>query len=103
MGRCAGGRRTGSDELMFDRRATYIAWVLGGLALLPAGASADDADTTKIAKRAPEPPADAELLEYLGSVDAEEDQEWMDYLARTDITQVVKAKKSPATDEVADP
>ena len=88
---------------MFDRRATYIAWVLGGLALLPAGAFAEDTDTTKVAKRAPEPPADAELLEYLGSVDAEEDQEWMDYLARTDIAQVVKAKKSPATTEVVDP
>jgi hypothetical protein len=88
---------------MFDRRATYIAWVLGGLALVPTGASADDADTTKVAKRAPEPPADAELLEYLGSVDAEEGQEWMDYLARTDIAQVVKAKKSPAPTEVADP
>jgi hypothetical protein len=88
---------------MFDRRATYIAWVLGGLALLPAGAPADDADTTKVAKRAPEPPADAELLEYLGTVDAEEGQAWMDYLARTDIAQVVKAKKSPATAEAADP
>jgi len=87
---------------MFERRATCIAWVLGLLALAPAGASADDPDTTKIAKRAPEPPADAELLEYLGSVDAE-GQEWMDYLARTDIAQVVKAKKSPDTTEVADP
>jgi hypothetical protein len=88
---------------MFDRRATCIAWVLGVLALTPAGASADDTDTTNnVAKRAPEPPADAELLEYLGSVDAE-GQEWMDYLARTDIAQVVKAKKSPDTTAVADP
>ena len=101
MGRRAGGRWTGSDELMFDRRATCIAWVLGVLALMPARASADDADTSKVAKRAPEPPADAELLEYLGSVDAE-GQEWMDYLARTDIAQVVKAKKSPDTTEVVD-
>jgi hypothetical protein len=88
---------------MFDWRATCIAWVLGVLAFTPAGASADDADTTtKVAKRAPEPPADAELLEYLGSVDAE-GQEWMDYLARTDIAQVVKAKKSSDTAEVANP
>jgi hypothetical protein len=36
-------------------------------------------------------------------VDAEEGQAWMDYLARTDIAQVVKAKKSPDTAEVADP
>jgi hypothetical protein len=83
---------------MFDRRATCIAWVLAALALMPATAPADDADTTKVAKRAPEPPADAELLEYLGSVDAE-GQEWMEYLAHTDIAQVVKAKKSPDTSE----
>ena len=88
---------------MFDRRATYIAWILAGLALLPAGVSADNADPAKVANRAPEQPADAELLEYLGSVDAEEGQEWMDYLARTDIAQVVKAKKSPDTAEVATP
>ena len=101
MGRRAGGRRTGSDELMFGRRATYIAWVLGVLVLTPAAASADDADSTKVAKSAPEPPADAELLEYLGTVDAE-GQEWMDYLARTDIAQVVKAKKSLDTAEASD-
>jgi hypothetical protein len=88
---------------MFERRATCIAWVLAVLALMPAGASADASDTTtKVAKRAPEPPADAELLEYLGSVDAE-GQEWMDYLARTDIARVVKAKKSPDAAETANP
>jgi hypothetical protein len=83
---------------MFDRRATCIAWVLGALSFMPAAASADDSNTNA-AKRAPEAPADAELLEYLGSVDAE-GQEWMEYLARTDISQVVKAKKSSDTTEV---
>ena len=87
---------------MFDRRATCIAWVIGVSALTPAGVSADDADSSKVAKSTPEPPADPELLEYLGSEDAE-GQEWMDYLARTDIAQVVKAKKSPDTSEVDDP
>jgi hypothetical protein len=87
---------------MFDRRARCIAWVLGVSVLASAGASADDADSSKVAKSTPEAPADAELLEYLGSVDAE-GQEWMDYLARTDIAQVVKAKKSPDTSEVEDP
>jgi hypothetical protein len=87
---------------MSDRRATCIAWVLGVLVLTPVGASADDTDTTtKVANRAPEPPADPELLEYLGSVDAE-GQEWMDYLARTDIAQVVKAKKPSDPGEDAD-
>jgi hypothetical protein len=87
---------------MFDRRATCIAWVLGVSALTPGGASADDANSSKVPKNEPEAQADAELLEYLGSVDAE-GQEWMDYLARTDIAQVVKAKKSPDTSEVEDP
>jgi hypothetical protein len=82
---------------MFDRRARYIAWVLGALPFMSA-ASADDANTNA-AKRAPEATADAELLEYLGSVDAE-GQEWMDYLARTDISQVAKAKKPTDTTEV---
>jgi hypothetical protein len=92
---------------MFDRPALCIAWALAASALMPAGALADDANNAtnanaaKVAKRAPDPPADADLLEYLGSVDSEE-QGWIDYLARTDITQVVKAKKSPDTTEVVD-
>lgn len=86
---------------MIDRRATCIAWVLGVSALTPGGVSADDANGSKVANSdPPEAPADAELLEYLGSVDAE-GQEWMDYLARTDIAQVVKAKKSPDTSSAA--
>jgi hypothetical protein len=77
---------------MFDRPALCLAWALAASALVPADALADDA---------PDPPADADLLEYLGSVDSEE-QGWIDYLARTDIAQVVKAKKSPDTTEVVD-
>ena len=42
--------------------------------------------------------ADAELLEYLGSVDAE-GQEWMEYLTHTEIAQVAKAKRPPGTTE----
>lgn len=86
---------------MFDRRALCIAWALATSALMPAVAPADDANAAKVAKRAPDPPADADLLEYLGSVDSEE-QDWIDYLAHTDIAQVVKAKKSPDTAEVVD-
>ena len=86
---------------MFDRRALCIAWALAASALMPAVAPADDANAAKVAKRAPDPPADADLLEYLGSVDSEE-QDWIDYLAHTDIAQVVKAKKSPDTAEVVD-
>lgn len=96
MGRRAGGCRTGSNELMLTPRAVYIAWLLAVPAILPGVGLADDAKTTKAADSAAEPPADAELLEYLGSEDAE-GQEWMDYLARTDTAQAAKAKKPPVT------
>jgi hypothetical protein len=86
---------------MFARRARGGACVLAALALMPAAGTADDASSTKVAESAPESSADTDLLEYLGSVDAE-GQDWMDYLARTDIAQVVKAKKAPATTEVDD-
>ncbi len=86
---------------MLARRATYIAWVLGAFALLPqAAALAEDANPTKVAERAPEPAAEDELLEYLGSVDDAEGQEWMEYLSQTDIARVVKAKKSLRAGEV---
>jgi hypothetical protein len=39
--------------------------------------------------RAAEPAADADLLEYLGSVDSEE-AAWHDYLATTDVDKLVK-------------
>lgn len=46
------------------------------------------------------PAADDEFLEFLGSVDAEgADEDWLDYLSRTDIEKVAKApKKSPETE-----
>jgi hypothetical protein len=84
---------------MFRPRAVCIAWLLAMPAMLTAVGLADDAKTTKAADSAAAPPADAELLEYLGSEDAE-GQEWMDYLARTDIAQAAqaaKAKKPPVT------
>ena len=83
---------------MFKRRAAYIAWLLAVPAFLPAVDKADVATTAKPADSAADAPADADLLEYLGSVDAEEGQDWMDYLARTDIAQLAKAKKpAPST------
>lgn len=79
---------------MFDRRPTCLACVLGALALMPQAVPADEASVAKVAKGAPQPQADAELLEYLGGVDAE-GQDWMEYLGQTDIAQVAKAKKLP--------
>jgi hypothetical protein len=84
---------------MWRRRAAYIAWLLAAPALLPALGAADVANTAKAPDSASDASADADLLEYLGSVDAEEGQDWMDYLARTDIAQVAKAKKPPVATE----
>ncbi len=48
------------------------------------------------AARAAEPKVDADLLEFLGSVDTE-DKNWHDYLARTDIEKVAqRAPHAPA-------
>ena len=44
---------------------------------------------------------DEDLLEFLGSVDEEADGEWIDYLSKTDISKVGRAKqKAPAATEV---
>ena len=46
------------------------------------------------------PAADDEFLEFLGSVDAEgADEDWLDYLTRTDIERVAKAPKKPPETE----
>jgi hypothetical protein len=79
-------------------RAAYIAWLLAAPAVLPAIDHADDANNAKAAESVSEPSVDADLLEYLGTVDAE-GQEWMEFLAHTDIAQVAKAKKPPVTAE----
>ncbi len=49
---------------------------------------------------APDPVADADLFEFLGSVDssgdsqaAADDGSWLDYLSRTDISKVAKASE----------
>jgi hypothetical protein len=40
------------------------------------------------------PAADEDLLEFLGSVDADTgDQDWIDYLSQTDIAKVAKGRK----------
>jgi hypothetical protein len=87
---------------MFKRRAAYIACLLAAPVFLPAAGAADTASTAKAVDSATEPTADADLLEYLGSVDAEEGQDWMDYLARTDLAQVAKAKKPAVATEDED-
>jgi hypothetical protein len=74
------------------------------LALLTRAVLADDAAR----KPAPEP-ADAEFLEFLGSVGSE-DEEWISYLSRTDVShptrdasKVAAAARPPPADASARP
>ena len=85
---------------MSKRRAAYIAWLLAAPALMPSFVHADDANAAKAADSA-DVAADAELLEYLGTEDAE-GQEWMEFLAHQDIVQAASAaqsKKAPLSTE----
>ena len=83
--------------MSFNRRVCLV-WLLAGLA--PA-LHADEARNAA-AKAAPAPAAEDEFLEFLGSVDTDDaDEDWMEYLARTDIVKVAKAKKkAPDATEV---
>jgi hypothetical protein len=70
------------------------------LAVLALGAGAGRADDVR---KAADPAADDELLEFLGSVDpgsdsAADDGTWVDYLSQTDIGKVVKPAGPSGTD-----
>lgn len=61
------------------------------------------ASATQAPAKPAAPPADDELLEFLGSVGEEADGDWIDYLSKTDISKVSRAKeKRPAATEVKD-
>jgi hypothetical protein len=93
--------------LSLDRRVWLVCLLAG---FIPAG-QADDAKTapeaaaakTSAAKpAAAAPEADDELLEFLGSVDSDtEDEDWLDYLSQTDLVKAAKARKgAPSAAEV---
>ena len=86
-------------------RATGFLIMPAVLALLCGVAVAGD-------PKQPDPEADAELLEFLGSVDSGADSpatandgSWIDYLSQTDISKVAKAAEQPeaARKQAADP
>ena len=88
---------------MSFRRRLVLLWLLAGLA--PA-LQADEAKSAPVkpadAKSAPVPSADDEFLEFLGSVDTDAaDEDWLDYLAQTDLSKVSKAKKKAPDTEVS--
>ena len=64
---------------MNGRRLAWLACLLAGL--FPA-VQADDAKSP--AKPAAVPEVDDELLEFLGSVDSDDD-DWLEFLSRTDV------------------
>lgn len=72
---------------MRSRRAR--AGLLAAVALAPAMAGA----TEQTVGEESASDLDAELLEFLGSVD-DLDAEWTEYLAQTDIAKLVKAKRN---------
>ena len=67
----------------------------------PASAAVDACEAAAAAKPRAQPPAagrpDDELLEFLGSVDAKGDEDWIDYLSQTDIAKVAKAEEAKAS------
>lgn len=68
--------------------------VLWAVVLLAAGSGVGLADD---ARKAPDPPLDDELLEFLGSVDtaAGDEDEWSEYLSETDIGKAVAKPDNP--------
>lgn len=93
---------------MIAGRSAGLLCLLVGLV---AAAQAGDASTASSpgaraandqATKAATPAAEDEFLEFLGSIDADwGDEDWIDYLSRTDIEKVAKAKRaSPSMIEV---
>ena len=70
-------------------------WLLAALALGCTSARAQDV----IAEKAPEAAPDEELLEFLGSLDSE-DEDFIEYLSETDIAQAGRTAPAPADSEV---
>jgi hypothetical protein len=81
-------------------RALIGLLVTAGLALLAPVLRADDGQAQRNRHDPPSsrPADDADLMEFLGGIGAEDD-EWIDYLARTDPTKVASApRRAPPQD-----
>lgn len=76
-------------------------WPALALALVPLLAGADEtaqkADAANRAESPEETDALEELLEFLGSVDFE-DEDWIDYLSETDIGKVARMRAIPESE-----
>jgi hypothetical protein len=86
-------------------RLVWLAvWMLCALALMVRAVLADEP-----ARKPAAEPADAEFLEFLGSVGSE-DEEWLSFLSRADVahpardpSKVAAAPHAPARDQPAEP
>lgn len=108
MGRGPGRERWG--KRLKPIRAGLL-WTITAIGLLPAAVRAEEPakaaapakSTSATAKPAAEESAlDDELLEFLGTVDSE-GEDWIDYLAQTDIEKVARRgprEAAPAATEV---
>ena len=80
-----------------------VLWTIAALGLLPLATGAAEPPAkpgpTKPASAPAKPAADAapdeDLLEFLGTIDSEdEEDDWIDYLAQTDIEKVAARKRA---------
>jgi hypothetical protein len=106
MGRGTGAERRGQRLRAVPASALWVIAALGWLPLAAQSAEAPEkpAATQKPAAAPAKPAADEaldeDLLEFLGTIDAEdEDEDWIDYLTQTDIEKVAARKRpKPAAD-----
>jgi hypothetical protein len=76
--------------MMIRRR--YLTGLLFALMLAPATHRAQESP-------AAEEPVDEELLEFLGSIDTEDDEDWIEFLSQTDVKQVAKTEQPSSESE----
>lgn len=101
MGARAGrGRRPGGWILNSGRaRAILLATLLLAFPMATIALAAEPVKKTPTAVP-PQVDEELDLLEFLGSIDAEnDDKDWLDFLRSTDIRKVAKAKPSSSRAE----
>jgi hypothetical protein len=72
-------------------RRRYLTGLLFALMLAPAANRAQESAPA-------EEQVDEELLEFLGSIDTD-DEDWIDFLSQTDVKQVAKTEKPSSESE----
>jgi hypothetical protein len=79
----------------------YLAWLVAALAIGPMSVVAQDTKKPEPKESTVDSDSDAEvddeLLEFLGSVDSE-DEDMIEYLSKSDETPAAKPKRAPASE-----